>query len=216
MPEPAGTWLVCPRCGAQNRPSVAACFLCGQTLGRPVAASAESTGLPPTSVAPELDDRWTAATPKKPDRAGQPYRIETLLLAIALIAVCLGVMYEAPGLGIPLAIVSAIAMARMKFVASRRRDEKRELTVNEKVGVFLATFAMTVLIFMGVATAMIVAVVGAFFVICTAMNPNSGPQTLETVPWLVGGVALACGAFFAARALGRIGIGAGKKPPIDE
>jgi hypothetical protein len=66
------------------------------------------------------------------------------MLIIALIAVCLGVAREAPGLGIALGVVSTPALVRTVFAARRRESTGRPMSVGEKFVAFLGSIAVVV------------------------------------------------------------------------
>ena len=73
---------------------------------------------------------------------------------IALIAVCLGVIREAPGLGVPLAVVSFIALTRTMIVSASREGGAQPLSAVEKLAVFFATISMAFVVMFCVAIAL--------------------------------------------------------------
>jgi hypothetical protein len=86
--------------------------------------------------------------PLPADRAAgahRTYQISTLMLLIALIAVCLGVMHEVPGLGIALFLVMIPALVRTTTGAARRRAEGRPMSWQERAIVFAASMGIVVL-----------------------------------------------------------------------
>jgi hypothetical protein len=115
----------CPHCGARLAPGAASCFLCHAPL------AAGEAGPPPVAPPPEPQ----AA-------AGRALHLGSLMLVIALIAVCLGAIQQAPGVGVPLAIGSALALARTARVSRRRRRAARPMTAGAAVSTFLASLAL--------------------------------------------------------------------------
>jgi hypothetical protein len=95
----------CPQCGAQASSADLPCWLCGAS---PVAAHATEgpIGLPP----------------KAQPAPGQPFQfsIAGLLILITVIAVCLGALRVAPGLGILLAVISVVSAVPAGFRAAAR------------------------------------------------------------------------------------------------
>jgi hypothetical protein len=72
------------------------------------------------------------------------FSLQTLMLTITLIGVCLGVMTFAPGLGVLLAILVAPAMVRTLCVASRRRRSGAEISGGDKATVFMASLGAVI------------------------------------------------------------------------
>ena len=124
MPDPPPA-PSCPRCGARCEPGALRCPLCHDTFSEPL-ATAE-----PPAVAP---------SPSLPRRG---LHLGTMMLVIALIAVCLAVTQELPGLGVPLCVASVLAMVRTIRVSNRRRRNARPLTTYAAVMVFLSSLALT-------------------------------------------------------------------------
>ena len=111
----------------------------------------------PVPNAPEL--KWT-------------FSLSTLFLWTALVAVVMGVVRIAPGLGIALGIFSFPAALHTTAVAAyRKRRSCRALTVPEKILVFIESFAL----FLLAAIAVLVAAVSALAVICLSA-PSAGPN----------------------------------------
>ena len=116
----------CPHCGARLAPGAASCFLCHARV-----AGTEGAAEPPR--VPEPDAQALA---------GRSLHLGSLMLVIALIAVCLGVIQQAPGVGVPLAIGSGLALARTARVSRRRRLAARPLTTADALYTFLASLAL--------------------------------------------------------------------------
>ncbi len=92
----------CPDCGAAFSREGTYCWLCGWAIGDPIGDRPKqpaATGVMPTaSLAPSntVDPKWT-------------FRLSTLFIWTAMVAVVMGVIRIAPGLGIPLGIFAVPA-----------------------------------------------------------------------------------------------------------
>lgn len=155
------TCIVCPICRTENRRDATSCFLCSQSL-----AGAEV-------IATETPFRAVAPGAHRPT-----FRLSTIMLVVALIAVSLGVWLEAPGLIVVFAVPAVIALIRTVVVSGGRDSGFKH------VGVFLVTFLLVI----GVAIAGWV----AFCATCLAIM-STGKEELgfdRQVPGLiVGGIA---------------------------
>lgn len=118
----------CSKCSAANPAGSGQCWLCFHPLP---AATESVTGVTDT---PHLVTASAANT----------FTISSLMLVIALIAVCLGVMREVPGLGIALAVVSTPALVRTVFAARRREISGRPMAMGEKIFSFLGSIGVVV------------------------------------------------------------------------
>ena len=117
----------CSQCGAANSATAGSCWLCRISLVR----QAE-----PAAGAP--------AAPARAAGAGRTFGLSSLMILVALIAVCLGVRRESPGLGIALAVVSTPAMVRTVFAARRREITGRPMSTGEKAVAFLGSIGVVV------------------------------------------------------------------------
>jgi len=154
----------CPDCGAPFPEVGISCWLCGWKLGDPV-------GVLPWVKPPSKENPYTSPAPP-PDRGDLKwtFSLSTLFLWTALVAVVMGVVRIAPGLGIMLGIISFPAAILTISVASyRKRRSGRALTVPEKILAFVESFALFFLI----ATAVVVAAIGALAVICLSSTSPS-------------------------------------------
>ena len=140
-----GIWLVCRQCGASNRPGGTFCFLCGHGLdtARPeTRAGAPRSPISFTSHEP-IDPYEPSTTFVSPDLT---FRISSLLMVIAVIAVCLGVVHENLALGIFLAFAVAPALVYTFIVAAKSKARGRPMNVFEKAGTFVASIVGVVVI----------------------------------------------------------------------
>ena len=152
-----GIWFVCPECGASNHPRATACFLCGHFLD--TARPETRTGAPKSPASPTSPE---LVNPYKPSTTllspALAFRISSLLMVIAVIAVCMGVAHENVFFGILLAVAVAPALGYTFIVAARRKAKERPMAVFEKVSTFLAAIVGVVMI--------AVSAVVSFFVTC--------------------------------------------------
>jgi len=161
--EPTSRPQFCPDCGAAFSREGTYCWLCGWKLGDPFGVRPKQPGspgvIPTASLAPTntADPKWT-------------FRLSTLFIWTAMVAVVMGVVRIAPGLGILLGIFSVpAALFTISVSAYRKRRSGRALTTGEKVGSFVGAFATvagTFAIIMLIAIAVAIAAVFAFLESC--------------------------------------------------
>lgn len=125
--------IACGQCGAAN-PAGPTCWLCRLPLEKPAAASDREPEATASTVATQ-----------------RTFGLSSLMLLIALIAVCLGVMREVPGLGIALALLVTPAAVRTAIASSRRETRGQPMTATERLWAFASSLG--VIIVTGVASA---------------------------------------------------------------
>lgn len=134
--ESEGIWFVCPACGASNRPQSNSCFLCGHALDAAKAETITGPPRPPISFgSTELINPY--APPASEIARPLSFRISSLLMVIAVIAVCLGVAHENLVLGIILAMAIVPALIYTVIVVQKRGAGGNPLGVADKVTTFL-------------------------------------------------------------------------------
>jgi hypothetical protein len=141
MEAPTPSSLVCSHCGAQNHPHAISCAACDRPLLRPIG----SGEVPPPPAGREALERRTI-------------HLNTIMLVIALIAVCLGVLHESQGLGILLIVVAAPALLRTFMGAARQKARGTPMGWDQK----LVTFAASV----GIVSAIGLSASIAFVAVC--------------------------------------------------
>jgi len=111
--------VYCPDCGSVNLADSTKCFICGQSLAP--ADSGAAPNVPPVPLRPseDLTGPMTGI-----DLTGP-------VLVIALAILCIGVGYEAPGLGIGLAVALTPALIRTLHISSEKRRRGAPLTAFE-------------------------------------------------------------------------------------
>jgi hypothetical protein len=135
----------CPDCGAANRAGEKFCFLCGQSLDTTWTKSRAGAR---ESSAP----RAYAARPKQSGAAdafsgGRPtFQISSLMLLIAVIAVCAGAWHAGTVAGLALVVAVVPALLYTTFVAFESAAAGRPMAVVEKVGSFVVALAGVVLV----------------------------------------------------------------------
>ena len=131
----------CPECGADLNEQVGLCWLCGA----------------------ENATRGASSEPEVASPHPQPqFGIASLMLTITLIALCLGVLRLAPGVGIALVVLVTPAYARATVFAAREKAAGRRLGMKQKVVALLASLGLVVSLAMAVGAAFYVTCWGGF------------------------------------------------------
>jgi hypothetical protein len=176
MAGPEGISRRCSQCGAWNHPGATVCFLCDHRLRPPgPEAKAEGPGSPP-SPAPTGPVKPYEAPTTLP-ASGLSFRLSSLLLVIAVTAVCLGVVQENQVLGIILTVAATPALVYTTVVAGRRQALGTPMSNLEKVATFMASL-------LGVVVIAVLTVVSAFialFVTCIATLGGGGPSLTYSI-----------------------------------
>jgi hypothetical protein len=157
----------CPECGAEKQAAADDCWLCK--------ASRLESG---TKVEPAKAESLVA---EAHDPTHQTFTLNSLLLIVTLVAVCLGVVVQAPGLGVPLALLSAPALFRTVRIRSIRRTRGVAMSGFDKALVFLGSLA--------VVTIITAASLAAFVAICFSMGLVAfeiNSQGLFGLAWILG------------------------------
>lgn len=173
-PEPA-----CPQCGAAVRSDESTCWLCGAALVASKVLTPE-----PGVLAP-------------PGRESTPHRafsfsLSTMLLVMTLVAVCLGLLAVAPGIGILVGILLAPVLVRTTMVVKRRERTGRPVSSLEQAGLIATSLVVAHVMVAVVATASI----GTFCGTClglAAVTPgfNYRQHDIHAMALLSGALALA-------------------------
>ncbi len=112
---------------------------------------------------PTGENPWAAPSlPVHPNAS--TFTLGSLMLVIALIAVCLGVTVEVPGLGILLIVLAAPALVRTLLNVSHSKAEGVTLTLPQKAALFLGSLGIVALIALGALIAFVITCVPAGFV----------------------------------------------------
>jgi hypothetical protein len=120
----------CPDCGASVAREAGQCWLCRRQLG-------------------DFQERDAAAKQvvmHQQPRAGLSFRLNSLMLTVTLIAVCLGVLRLAPGIGIAFSILVTPAFVRAVFAARMQRVAGQPMNTLEKTLAFIASLGIVVTI----------------------------------------------------------------------
>ena len=132
--------VACPQCSAPLPTKARYCWLCGVSL-RPTAA------VPPFQPAPIIEPR-----------AAYQFGISTLLLAMTLLAVLLGVFAMSPGVGLAITFLATPPLIRTCIVATKRKTRGQRMSPLAKLGVFGST--------LGIVIVVVAASIGAFIAVC--------------------------------------------------
>lgn len=116
----------CPDCAAPLKSGELECWLCRRANQASDSPSSPLAGVERKS-------------------AGQ-FSLATVFLIITLIAVCLGTLRLAPGVGVLLMIVAAPALIRTCIVGVKEKRGGHSLSIGEKLIAFLASSAIVVLV----------------------------------------------------------------------
>jgi hypothetical protein len=126
--EPADVQVIrCLHCQAENPPGSATCGSCGRPL-------------PPVGGSGQDEILWLP--PDRAESARRTYHLSTLMLLVAVISVCLGVLREVPGLGVLLILLMVPALIRTLAGAARRQSRGSPMSWNEKLAVFLSSLGI--------------------------------------------------------------------------
>ena len=162
MPTDA-TDRVCPSCRFAYQSRQGRCWLCGEPL-------------PPIDQAPRAEAPVAAelvenpyATPPSSVAGHSNFALSTLFLIVTLAAVCCGVTGLAPGLGVPLAVISVLALVRTAAV-SRRQAGTTGLSTGEKFAAFASSALLVAVILLAAAIAFLAACTVACFGTAAATN----------------------------------------------
>ncbi len=154
--------LSCPSCGVPLPAGLSVCWLCFSSVD---ATKDQVKVEQPQSVAKP------SGTPA--DQAGG-FSLASLMMFVTLVCVVLGVFTIAPGLGVPLAIVTFVTWLRTVSVVKWRACTGSSLTSTEIILIFMRSVAFTLLILVLVG----VAAVAAFAALCFGAISTAGPSDL--------------------------------------
>jgi hypothetical protein len=143
----------CGKCGTLNRRGATACFLSGHGLGT---ARPETKSDAPRSLAPltSCELLKSSAPPNSPVSPALSFRISSLVLVIAVVAVCLAILRQDLVAGAILALTVLPALIYTIAVATIRTARGRPMTLFEKFRTFLAAiFGVLLITFCAVAAA---------------------------------------------------------------
>jgi len=179
-PDPLSA--ACPECGASVKPQDATCWLCRRSL----VALAEL-------VQPATSPFRPGHAPRARANPAQ-FSLETLMLVITLIAVCLGMIMALPGLGILVAIVAAPALVRTLVAGYQDRVAGSPMTLGEKLLTFAASTGVTLAVLVTGGTAFGAACFGSCLVVVGIQGGvlGGGPGT-EALAYVLLGISALVG-----------------------
>jgi hypothetical protein len=121
----------CQCCDADNLRHREKCWLCHEYLRK----------APATTLA-----KREPSIASTKDSASFQFSLASILLTTTLLATIFAVVATAPGLGILLAIVSMPPLVRTMIVVQRRQERGLEVNSEEKVGLFIASLTVTIVV----------------------------------------------------------------------
>jgi hypothetical protein len=177
MTEPDDVQFACIGCGALNPAGAEVCAGCGHRFAGP-----DLKPKVPIRIPPRRSENFyePPTTPIAPPRT---FRIGTVLVLIALIAVALAAFRADITLGVGTIVLLAPAAIRTPFLASRRRLEGRPMGFGEQMETFVATMVVT--------CAVVIASMIAFFATCLPTGIMIGNLNLALAAGAVGSLACA-------------------------
>ena len=114
------------------------------------------------------------------------FSLESLMLVVTLVAVCLGMIMALPGLGVLISIVAAPALVRTLIAGYQEKAAGGHLTLAEKVMAFVASTGVTLAVLVTGFAAFGAACFGSCFVALGVessgvMKGNSGETLIMTL-----------------------------------
>jgi hypothetical protein len=144
MSEPGEIQFVCIGCGTTNPAGAEVCAGCGYRFaGTDIVSTPrriDPIDRPRSRPAPLLNPYEPPTPPISPPTT---FRIGTILVFTAVVAVCLAMFRADISLGVFVTLMLMPAAIRTPFVAARRRRDRRPMSVGEQVGSFLMTALVT-------------------------------------------------------------------------
>ena len=124
------------------------------------------------------------------------FSLESLMLVVTLVAVCLGMIMALPGLGILISIVAAPALVRTLITGYQEKAAGGHLTLAEKVMAFVASTGVTLAVLLTGFAAFGAACFGSCLVMVgmegTGVNRGvNGDTLIMTLLWVSAFVGLA-------------------------
>jgi hypothetical protein len=135
MSEPEAIQFACIGCGAMNLAGAEACSGCGHRFREPTAVPA-----------PLVLSTNPYEAPKSRVAGAPTFRIGTAMALIAVVAFCLAAFAAGIAQGVLVTMGLLPATIRTFYIAGRREDEGRPMTIERKVLTFISTVGGTILI----------------------------------------------------------------------
>ena len=144
----------CIRCGTRLVPESTTCWLCYSE----VESQTDKSGAAGEGATPK-----TARVDAKPERLGS-YSLASLMMFVTLVAVVCGTLTIAPGLGILLAIVAALAFVRTAILVHRHSVVGHHPSAVERAILFAGSMAIVIVTGIAATTAFWATCSGGFLV----------------------------------------------------
>ena len=150
-----GVGAFCPSCGANVRAETTRCWLCFWPL--PPINEGPSLTLAETHLVPTAAHETDSLRRAPPRAATRQFSLGTILLILTLIAVCLGVYHQWPGLGVIVAAMATPALIGTIAMGAGRRQRGLPMTTADKIVTFSAMFGVLFLVLISAVAALLVA-----------------------------------------------------------
>lgn len=141
--------VACPQCSAPLPTQARYCWLCGVSL-RP--------NVPNAAVANAAAPNAAESAPIIEPRAAYQFGISTLLLAMTMLAVLMGLFAIQPGIGLAVTFLATPPLIRTCIVAAKRKTRGLPMSPLAKLGIFSST--------LGIVIVVVAASIGAFVAVC--------------------------------------------------
>jgi hypothetical protein len=168
----------CPECGADNSRAAAKCWLCGAAFAGARTSQdrvAEGTVAGPISSSGARQSVVAADAPRQ-------FQLSSLFLTITVICLCLGLFRVAPGLVVPLMVISVPALVRTRRAAHLASMAGKPLSPGARIGTFLTSIFILVLVIVAACVALCMA---CFGVILSGIGPQKDASLIQFL--LIGG-----------------------------
>jgi hypothetical protein len=190
MGQSKRTRVVCPQCLSSDHPGDVTCFLCGHGLENAVLdIEIEATKSRTSSSSPESIDPF--APPTSESSPNVTFRISSLLLVIAVIAVCLAVAHENPILGILLAVVVVPALVYSFVVVEKRSARGSPVAIRDKAVIFVVAIGDVLIIKL---SGLIAFCITSYAIVSAPVASGGAPGLIPAI--ILGGIAGVAAAWY--------------------
>lgn len=159
--------IICPACGAINQVDETTCFLCDRVF--------DAATIDPRQNVNDIDSESNSSVYL--DALNKDFTIASLMLFIALVAVCLGAFHIAPELGIAAVFFAVPAFMRTRIVSKSHRLRGLTFGPLQKGLVFIGSFFVCV----GVPIVLICAFAVSMFIAYVVISGLTDPVSITIV-----------------------------------
>jgi hypothetical protein len=167
----------CPRCRNLVTAKTGHCWKCGTQLKFVPGAKKDIAPGPKEAAVPAVLVRRS-----EPAINSSSFGLASLMLTITLVAVCLALFAAAPGLGIIMAVCALPALIRTLMVVHQRKKSGKPISTEAKVGLYLGSFGVTLIVtvvtVIASVGASIVALIFSCFAVMAGAQGADSPESL--------------------------------------